>query len=209
MADFDNVKVMIRDKNKNYLVGRRYDKKFKYSTLGGHKENEEKWFQTLARELNEETSGVLELVINNNKFYIFDGKKYFPVKEWKKYSQGKQIYVVFDLVDDISRYMKEWRRRLINNQEKIIFDELEYVQRKHPNITLIRWIEYFIKYKDNYSNLQKVLKNYGLTKQQINRLISEFDDISVYLEMDDLDLVSKSDLSAEDGLYERKLIRLL
>jgi len=58
-------------------------------------------------------------------------------------------------------------------------------------------------------NLEKVLNNMGFEKTQIRNLISEFQEIGYFLEMDDLDIVSLKDLQASDGLYERNFVKML
>ena len=49
----------------------------------------------------------------------------------------------------------------------------------------------------------------GFGKTQIRKLISEFEEIGYFLEMDDLELVSLKDLEASDGLYERNFVKML
>ena len=92
---FNNVKVIIFDKNNKYLVGRRYDSDIKYSTLGGTREEGEDVFDVLYREFFEETSQVLHFNYKNKKLYLVDDKREIPLKLVKKIQLEKQIYFIF------------------------------------------------------------------------------------------------------------------
>jgi 8-oxo-dGTP pyrophosphatase MutT (NUDIX family) len=209
--DFDNVKVMIQDNQQNYLVGRRYDTKFKYSTLGGHRERGEDILQTLSRELQEETSGVLKFRKEGERYFLSDHKFKYPIEITDVVQSGKQIYVLIYIPYDLDQYMDGWKDQFSKNQEKIIMNEIEYLRQRYPDVPFLQWLEYFFKFKDDYSNkdFEKILLNMGFGKTQIRKLISEFEEIGYFLEMDDLELVSLKDLEASDGLYERNFVKML
>lgn len=209
--DFDNVKVLIQDKNQKYLVGRRYDTKFKYSTLGGHRERGEDILQTMSRELQEETSGVLRILKEGDKYFLADHKYKYPIEISDIAQSGKQIYVLIYTPYDLDEYIDGWKMKFSKNQEKLIMDEMEQLRQRYPDVPVMQWFEYFFKFKDDYSSrdLEKVLDNMGFRKTQIRKLISEFEEIGYFLEMDDLDLVSLKDLQSADGLYERNFVKML
>jgi 8-oxo-dGTP pyrophosphatase MutT (NUDIX family) len=212
MPTFDNVKVLIQDKNKKYLVGRRYGKKYKYSTLGGHKEKNESILQTMKRELLEETSGVLKITQGEgDKYYISDGKYKYLIKISDVVQVGKQIYVMIYFPYSMSEHIQSWKKRFHENQKEILMDKVQNLTDRYPDIPVLQWIEHLIKYKQDYSNveLETILHTLGFSKSEIKRLIKEFEDIGYYLEMDDLDVVSLRDINALDGLYERNLVNML
>jgi 8-oxo-dGTP pyrophosphatase MutT (NUDIX family) len=209
--DFDNVKVLIQDNQEKYLVGRRYDTKFKYSTLGGHRERGEDVIQTMSRELQEETSGVLKILKEGDQYFIADRKYKYPMEIADVVSSGKQIYVLIYVPYDLDQYIDGWKKQFSENQEKIIMEEVENLKERYPDVPFMQWLEYFFKFKDDYANkdFKKVLSNMGFGKTQIRKLISEFEEIGYFLEMDDLELVSLKDLQATDGLYERNFVKML
>jgi 8-oxo-dGTP pyrophosphatase MutT (NUDIX family) len=209
--DFDNVKVLIQDNQQKYLVGRRYDTKFKYSTLGGHRERGEDILQTMSRELQEETSGVLKIRKEGDRYFLSDQKFKYPIEITDVVQSGKQIYVLIYIPYDLEQYIDGWKDQFSKNQEQIIMDEIELLRQRYPDVPFLQWLEYFFKFKDDYSNkdFEKVLSNIGFGKTQIRKLISEFEEIGYFLEMDDLELVSLKDLEASDGLYERNFVKML
>jgi 8-oxo-dGTP pyrophosphatase MutT (NUDIX family) len=209
--DFDNVKVLIQDNQQNYLVGRRYDTKFKYSTLGGHRERGEDILQTMSRELQEETSGVLKIRKEGDRYFLSDQKFKYPIEITDVVQSGKQIYVLIYIPYDLDQFINRWKDQFSKNQEQIIMDEIEYLRQRYPDVPFLQWMEYFFKFKDDYSNkdFEKVLSNMGFGKTQIRKLISEFEEIGYFFEMDDLELVSLKDLEASDGLYERNFVKML
>lgn len=209
--DFDNVKVLIQDKNQKYLVGRRYDTKFKYSTLGGHRERGEDILQTMSRELQEETSAVLRILKEGDKYFLVDMKYKYPIEISDVAQSGKQIYVLIYMPYDLDDYIDGWKIQFSKNQEKVIMCEIDELRKRYPDIPAMQWFEYFFKFKDDYSNrdMVKVLSNMGFNKIEIRKLISEFEEIGYFLEMDDLELVSLKELQTPDGLYERNFVKML
>ena len=209
--DFDNVKVLIQDKNQKYLVGRRYDTKFKYSTLGGHRERGEDILQTMSRELQEETSAVLRILKEGDKYFLVDMKYKYPIEISDIAQSGKQIYVLIYIPYDLDDYIDGWKIQFSKNQEKVIMYEMDELRKRYPDIPAMQWFEYFFKFKDDYSNrdMVKVLGNMGFGKTEIRKLITEFEDIGYFLEMDDLELVSLKDLQSDNGLYERNFVKIL
>jgi 8-oxo-dGTP pyrophosphatase MutT (NUDIX family) len=209
--DFDNVKVLIQDINQKYLVGRRYDTKFKYSTLGGHKERGEDILQTMSRELQEETSGVLKILKEEDRYFLADKKYKYPIEISDIVQSGKQIYILIYTPYDLENYIDNWKIQFSKNQEKIIMDEISQLRERYPDVPVMQWFEYFFKFKDDYSNkdLNVVLNNMGFNKIQIRKLISEFEEIGYFLEMDDLELVGLKDLQEANGLFERNFVKML
>jgi 8-oxo-dGTP pyrophosphatase MutT (NUDIX family) len=151
--DFDNVKVLIQDKNKKYLVGRRYDTKFKYSTLGGHKEHGEDILQTMSRELQEETSGVLRILREGDRYFLADQKYKYPIEISDIAQLEKQIYILIYIPYDLDQYIDGWKKQFSKNQEKIIFDEIEQLREKYPDVPAMQWFEYFFKFKDDLKSI--------------------------------------------------------
>ena len=146
--DFDNVKVLIQDNQQKYLVGRRYDTKFKYSTLGGHRERGEDILQTMSRELQEETSGVLRIRKEGDRYYLSDQKFKYPIEITDVVQTGKQIYVLIYIPYDLDQYIDGWKDQFSNNQERIIMDEIEHLRQRYPDVPFLQWLEYFFKFKD-------------------------------------------------------------
>lgn len=209
MSDFDNVKLIIQDAKNNYLVGRRYGKQSKYSSLGGHRERGENYIQTMSRELLEETSGLLKILKQGKQYYISDKIYRYPINISDTFRKGKQMYVLIYFPFDLSEYISRWRTQFNKNQENLVFDEIENLHKRFPEVSVVQWFEYMLKFKDDYSELEKILKSREFTKPEIRRIVNEFEEIGYYLEMDDLDVVSFDELSQPDGLYEKDIIRLI
>jgi len=217
MTKFDNVKLIIQDINNNYLVGRRYNKKFKYSSLGGHREKNETILQTMSRELNEETSGLLKILVEGKKYYISDKKHKYPIEISDIVKDGNQIYILIYIPFDLNEYINRWKHQFHNNQETLVFDEVESLYSRYPSISVLQWFEYLLKFKilserkSNTANseLEKILESRELTKKDIGKILKELEEIGYYLEMDDLELVTLDRLKMEDGLYERDFVNML
>jgi hypothetical protein len=103
--------------------------------------------------------------------------------------------------------------KIFNAKNNIIFHKRDKLKLKEQSKLIdTNVFDYSaFKFKDDYSNmnLEKVLNNMGFEKTQIRNLISEFQEIGYFLEMDDLDIVSLKDLQASDGLYERNFVKML
>lgn len=212
MSDFDNVKLLIRDKNGKYLVGRRYDKDYKYSSLGGHKERNENIYQTLNRELYEETSRLLKLGQDKDrKLYLSDGKYRYPVSSTSQKQIGKQVYVLINVSYDLNEDIKRWKDKFRENQEDLLLDTITDITEVYPEIPVIQWFKYILKYKDDYDDkeLSKILEKWKLNKRDIRYLKNKFEELGYYLEMDDLDLVPLEKLRERYGLYERNFVEML
>jgi hypothetical protein len=204
MSDFDNVKILIMDTNKKFLVGVRNDTTYKYSSLGGGREHGEDVYETMARELNEESSGVLKIIYERKKMFLSDGKNKLKMDIVDYMKDGKKYFILLYVPYDLSKIIYEWRSQFMNNQQKYLFDKVRNLFNRYPEISVIQWLEDILKFKDNYDSsvLKNILRNMGFTKSQINQLIGEFETLGYYLEMDDLDLATYDELKSKYGLYE-------
>jgi uncharacterized protein YcgL (UPF0745 family) len=72
-------------------------------------------------------------------------------------------------------------------------------------------MKFIFKYKFDFDNksFTNILKQKGLERNDIRKIIEVLKELSYYLEMDDLDLVSLNELQAHDGLYERDLVKII
>jgi 8-oxo-dGTP pyrophosphatase MutT (NUDIX family) len=208
---FNNVKVIIVDKYDKYLVGRRYDTDIKYSTLGGTREEGENVYDVLFREFFEETSQVLFFDYKNNKFYLNDEDRNFPLELLAVKQVDKQIYFIFYVEENLSRYISKWKNQFISNQYELITNIILKLRKKYPNIRDWEWMKFIFKYKFDFDNksFTNILKQKGLERNDIRKIIEVLKELSYYLEMDDLDLVSLNELQAHDGLYERDLVKII
>ena len=208
---FNNVKVIIVDKYDKYLVGRRYDTDIKYSTLGGTREEGENVYDVLFREFFEETSQVLFFDYKNNKFYLNDEDRNFPLELLAVKQVDKQIYFIFYVEENLSRYISKWKNQFISNQYELITNIILNLRKKYPNIRDWEWMKFIFKYKFDFDNksFTNILKQKGLERNDIRKIIEVLKELSYYLEMDDLDLVSLNELQAHDGLYERDLVKII
>lgn len=207
---FDNVKVIIFDKNKKYLVGRRYSE-IKYSTLGGTREEGEDVFDVLYREFFEETSQVLHFDYQNKTLYLVDDKRKIPLKLFQKIQINKQIYFILSTDYDLSKYLDAWKNQFIQNQYELIVETINKIRKKTNLIKDLEWIKFIFRYKDNFYNksLISILRKRGLDKSEIVSILDKLTELSYYLEMDDLELVTKEELIASDGLYEKDLSKII
>ena len=210
MTDFNNVKLIIKDKHNHYLVGRKYDTDFNFSSIGGHKELHETIYETMAREFNEETSKVLEIVFEDNKIYFADDVHLYPVQMKKMFKKGKQIYIVLQLNVDLRKYIGKWRNQFITNQQNLVMKEISSLHKRFPSISEFKWLEYVLRFKNDWTNTKfnNLLSNHGFTKTKINELIQELKELGYYLEMDNLELVSAQDLKSSNGIYERDILNI-
>jgi len=208
---FDNVKVIIVDKNKKYLVGRRYDSEIKYSTLGGTREEGEDIFDVLYREFFEETSQVLHFDYKNKTLYLVDDKRKIPLKLVRKIQINKQIYFILSTEYDLSKYIDGWKNEFIQNQYELIVQTINKIRKKTNLIKDLEWIKFIFRYKDNFYNQSfiSILRKRGLDKSKIVSILDKLTELSYYLEMDDLELVTKDELIAFDGLYEKDLSKII
>jgi hypothetical protein len=211
MKPFDNVKVIIVDKDNKFLVGRRYDSKIKYSTLGGTREPGEDIYQVLYREFFEETSKVLYFDYDTKTFSINDKKYSIPLSIISVEQLGKQIYFIFSTDISFDKYIHTWKNQFISNQYDMLTKTIIELNKKYKNISDLEWIKYIFKYKDNFYNKSfiRILQSKNIDNKNIKSIIDKLTDLSYYLEIDDLDLASLKQLEAPDGLYERSLVDIL
>jgi hypothetical protein len=211
---FDNVKVLIRDKNDYYLVGKRYDSDYLYSMIGGGREGNESEGDTLNRELFEETGKVLDIISRDGKYYLNDGKSKQPIsmKLIEKKQKGKKIIILFEIDSDnrqirrLSDYVMAWNEWMKLNQDKMIFQELNYISRAYPQLSYMQILEWFLKFRNNYddSGFEKLLINQGFSKSQINSIKNRIQNLGYYLEMDELLAVPKKELEHRNSFYSRE-----
>ena len=90
----ENVKAVIKDIDGLYLVGESsYPDSNAYSFLGGHSEKDETPFETLGREIMEESSMVLD--------FSYDDKKGFYIKD----ANHNRVDLVFNKIATVD---KKW-----------------------------------------------------------------------------------------------------
>lgn len=205
----ENVKAIFKDKDQLFLVGLSSYPSIEpnYSLLGGHAEKGETPFETLGREIMEETSMVLELSYDDKKgFYLKDpvqGQTLDLTFQGIK-SIDKKWYVFFDLETQLTPYMNQWKLQFIKNQKKIIQDAVLSLQEIYPSINWSQMIQLFLARK--FGDLKSILFQ-RLTKSEIRQVIVYMREIGFYLENLDLVLVSKDELNKK--LYEKEVLKYL
>lgn len=205
----ENVKAIFKDKDQLFLVGLSSYPSVEpnYSFLGGHTEKGETPFETLGREIMEETSMVLELSYDDKKgFYLKDpvqGQTLDLTFQGIK-SIDKKWYVFFDLETQLTPYMNQWKLQFIKNQKKIIQDAVLSLQEIYPSIKWNQMIQLFLARK--FGDLKSILFQ-RLTKSEIRQVIVYMREIGFYLENLDLVLVSKDELNKK--LYEKEVLKYL
>ena len=204
----ENVKAVFKDINQMYLVGlSSYPSPVKtYSLLGGHSEKGETPFETLGREILEESSMVLEFSYDETKgFYLFDPKREIRIPlVFKGISVvDKKWYVFFDILETLDRYMHLWEVQFQKNQKSIIDRAVESLKEVYPNIQWHKAIDLFRNRK--FAELRDYLNT--MTKSEFKNIIKFMKDHSYYLENSNLVLVDRKDL--ENHIYEKDVIQYL
>lgn len=209
-----NVKAVIKDKNNLYLVGvSSYPSPvMTYSLLGGHTEKGETPFETLGREMYEESSLVLELNYDEIKeFYIkdpfhrvfyliFDGISV----EKKTNSNKPQWYVFFIYPDSFLPFIDSWKDKFLKNQMRMKSDVIETLKNVDQNLNWNLIMELFLKRKFQECKQEMAIR---LTKSEIEQVMERLREIGYYLENKNLILASKEDLQI--SLYETDVLKYL
>jgi hypothetical protein len=203
-----NIKCLIRDKEDKYLVGvSSYpSKEVVYSLLGGHGEKGEMSFETLGREMFEETSTVLELNYDtNNGFSIKDTFHNTLFVEFEfLVIDNSQWFVGFFYPKSLGPYMELWRSKFLKTQIQIKKDAIDSLKDFDPNLKWDLLFELFLRRK--FEDVKKELKT-RLTKGEIEDVMIFMKSVSYYLENKDLLLVDKKDLS--EKIYEKSVIEYI
>jgi 8-oxo-dGTP pyrophosphatase MutT (NUDIX family) len=220
----NNIKCLIRDKEDKYLVGvSSYpSKEVVYSLLGGHGEKGEMSFETLGREILEETSLVLELnydskngfyikdALHNTLFFEFeflviDSAREPPASSTRTAGPvSSQWFVGFYYSKSLSPYIESWRSKFFKTQIQIKRDAVESLREFDPNLKWDLLFELFLKRK--FEDVNKELK-IRLTKGEIQDVKKFMKSVSYYLENKDLILVDKKDLI--EKIYEKIIIQYI
>jgi 8-oxo-dGTP pyrophosphatase MutT (NUDIX family) len=202
----ENVKMVIKDSDGLFLVGLSSypSPNDTYSLLGGHSEKGETPFETLGREMLEETSMIFNLNYDekNGRFYMED----FNHDRFNFVFDGisihyKQWYMFFNLDRPLTPYIEKWQHKFRNNQIKIKKDAVEGLKEMDSHLDWFQIIELFLKRKfiECKSELSK-----RLTKSEIQQVVSYCKDIGYYLENKNLLLVTLKDL--KEKIYEKDVL---
>lgn len=205
----ENVKAVIKDSDGLFLLGLSSypSPNDTFSLLGGHSEKGETPFETLGREMLEETSMILVLSYDeknggfymedymHNRFnFIFDGIS-IHYKQW---------YVFFKLDQPLTQYIQKWQTQFKINQNKIKKDAVEALKEIDIHLNWNYIIDLFLKRK--FIECKTELST-RLTKSETQQVISYMKDFGYYLENKDLLLVSFHEL--EDKIYEKDVLKYL
>ena len=119
-----NVKAVIYDKKYKFLSGYNSITNFHqhhYSVLGGHSEKNETPFETMQREVFEESSMVLNLETDGEKIYLVDFKNHMiPLRLDGILNDNGKLFVFLFANLSLETYMSSWRKKFYQNQSKLI-----------------------------------------------------------------------------------------
>jgi 8-oxo-dGTP pyrophosphatase MutT (NUDIX family) len=119
-----NVKAVIYDKTNKFLSGYNSisnDNKYHYSLLGGHSEKKETAFETMKREVFEESSMVLNLETDGKKFYLLDFKNQtIPLQLDGVLNDNGKLFVFLFANVYLEEYIESWRKKFHWNQSKLV-----------------------------------------------------------------------------------------
>lgn len=121
-----NVKAVIYDKTNKYLSG--YNSltetnRYHYSILGGHTEKNETAFETIKREVFEESSMVLNLETDGKKIYLVDFQnQIIPLRLDRILNDNGKLFVFLFANQSLEKYIKSWRKQFYINQSKLILN---------------------------------------------------------------------------------------
>lgn len=216
-ANPGNVKTVIKDKDGLYLVGiSSYpNPNITYSLLGGHTEKGETPFETLGREMLEESSLVLELNYDEKKgfsikdpfhqmiYLNFDGISVECPQNTNR-SKAPQWFIFFNVNTSLTPYMISWKTKFLKNQNQIKNDAIQSLKEVDSNLKWEVIIDLFLKRK--FQDMKQELST-RLTKAESEQVISYMKEIAYYLENKDLALADKEDL--KNKLYEKDVLKYL
>jgi hypothetical protein len=212
MNNFDNVKLIFIDKENQFLVGEKYGTSHKYSLFGGHRDKKDNhWFVTAKRELEEESANLFSIEYTPEKKYefIIDDLFTIPLDLMDIYKSKRKLYVIFRADTYFKDYIDYWRIQFGQFQDGKVIGRLFQLYDFYPDISFTTWLKLANKYSPRKDRLQKEFKSLGLGQEDIKYVTQIFEDISVHIENDAINVASLNELLASNGLYEREILEIL